>query len=192
MITKQAVHKLFFALWPDEAVRQALVRLQSPVRGRLIPQEKLHLTMAFLGQQPAEALPVLLDILHATHMPPLQLTLDCYGYFKRPRIAWAGMSAVPAGLLAAQGELMARLEAAGFSAATHGEFKPHITLAREAKEAPAEFSLAPIVWKVEGIALVESMPDGRYVPLTKTGKPGSDPRVRPDLRPPRIGSDPWV
>lgn len=167
MIAKQAVHKLFFALWPDEDVRQALLRLQQPVHGRLIPPEKLHLTMAFLGQQPAEALPVLLDILHATHVPPLQLTVDCYGYFKRPQIAWAGMSAVPAGLLAAQGELMARLEAAGFSAATHGEFKPHITLAREAKEAPADFSGVPVAWDVRGLALVESMPDGRYLPFAQ-------------------------
>lgn len=167
MIAKQAVHKLFFALWPDEVVRQALLRLQLPVRGRLIPPDKLHLTMAFLGQQPAEALPVLLDILQATHVPPLQLTLDCYGYFKRPHIAWAGMSVVPQDLLAAQGELMARLEAAGFSAATHGEFKPHITLAREAQEAPGEFRAEPVVWKVRGLALVESMPDGRYVPLAE-------------------------
>lgn len=168
MIAKQAVHKLFFALWPDDTVRQALVRLQQPVQGRLIPPEKLHLTMAFLGQQPAEALPVLLDILHATHVPPLQLTVDCYGYFKRPHIAWAGMSEVPAGLLAAQEELMERLEAAGFSAATHGEFKPHITLAREVKEAPAGFGGEPVVWNVAGLALVESMPDGRYVPIAQT------------------------
>lgn len=167
MIAKQAVHKLFFALWPDDTVRQALARLQQPVRGRLIPPEKLHLTMAFLGQQPAEALPVLLDILHATHMPPMQLTVDSYGYFKRPHIAWAGMSEVPDGLLAVQGELMARLEAAGFSAATHGEFKPHITLAREAMEAPAEFSAAPVVWNVGGLALVESLADGRYLPVAQ-------------------------
>ncbi len=167
MIAKQDMHKLFFALWPDDAARQALLRLQTPVRGRLIPPERLHLTMAFLGQQPAEALPVLLDILQATHVPPLQLTVDCYGYFKRPRIAWAGMSVVPAGLLAAQAELMARLEAAGFNAATHGEFKPHITLAREAKEAPAGFSAEPVVWDVRRLALVESMADGRYLPLAE-------------------------
>ncbi|WP_342117911.1 RNA 2',3'-cyclic phosphodiesterase [Pseudoduganella sp. OTU4001] len=167
MIAKQPAHKLFFALWPDETARQALVRLQQPVRGRLIPPEKLHLTMAFLGQQPAEALPVLLGILAASTMPALALTIDCYGYFKRPHIAWAGPSAPPQALLDAQADLMERLEAAGFSAATHGEFKPHITLAREAKEAPAEFSAAPVVWNVSGLALVESMPNGAYVPLAE-------------------------
>lgn len=166
MIAKQAGHKLFFALWPDDGTRQALLRLQQGIRGRLIPPAKLHLTMAFLGQQPAATLPVLLEILAASRVPPLRLEIDCYGYFKRPQIAWAGMHAAPAALLEAQAGLMERLAAAGFSAATHGEFKPHITLAREAKEAPAQFNGAPVVWQVAGMALVESMPDGRYVPVS--------------------------
>lgn len=165
MIANEPAHKLFFALWPDDAARQALARLQEPVRGRLVPPEKLHLTMAFLGRQPADALPVLLGILHAVPLPPLQLDIDCYGYFKRPRIAWAGMRQPPAALLAAQAALMQQLEAAGFSAATHGAFKPHITLAREAKEAPAALDGAPVTWKVAGLALVESRPDGTYAPL---------------------------
>lgn len=165
MIAKQAAHKLFFALWPDQEARQALARLQQPVRGRLIPADKLHLTMAFVGQQPAEALLVLLGILEEMPVEPLRLVVDCYGYFKRPQIAWAGMRAAPGELLALQAGLMARLEAAGFSAATHGEFKPHITLAREAKEAPEEFGFEPVIWQASGLALVESMPDGRYVPI---------------------------
>lgn len=169
MIAKQPAHKLFFALWPDAATRQALVRLQQPVRGRLIPPDKLHLTMAFLGQQPAAALPLLQAILAASAMPALTLHIDCYGYFTRPRIAWAGMRAPPAALLAAQADLMARLEAAGFSAATHGEFRPHVTLAREAEAAPAVFGAAPVVWQVAGLALVESMPNGAYVPLALAG-----------------------
>jgi len=167
MIAKQPAHKLFFALWPDDEARKALVRLQQPVRGRLIPPDKLHLTMAFLGLQPAEALPVLLGILEEMPAPPLRLVIDCYGYFKRPQIAWAGPSVAPAALVALQAELMERLEAAGFSAATHGEFKPHVTLAREAKEAPGEFLSAPVVWNVSRLSLVESMPDGRYVPIAQ-------------------------
>ena len=173
MIANEPVRKLFFALWPDDAARQALARLQQPVQGRLIPPQKLHLTMAFLGQQPAAALPVLLGILQEVPVPPLRLEIDCYGYFKRPRIAWAGMRHPPDGLLAAQAALMARLEAAGFSAATHGDFKPHVTLAREAHEAPARFDGAPVVWRVAGLALVESRPDGTYVPLAETATTGT-------------------
>jgi len=167
MIANQPAHKLFFALWPDQEARQALARLQQPVRGRLIPADKLHLTMAFLGQQPAEALPVLLGILEEMPAVALRLSIDCYGYFRRPQIAWAGPSAPPPALVALQAELMERLEAAGFSAATHGEFKPHITLAREAKEAPGEFSGAPVMWNVSGLSLVESMPDGGYAPIAQ-------------------------
>ncbi len=168
MIAKQPARKLFFALWPDQEAREALVRLQQPVRGRLIPPEKLHLTMAFLGQQPADALPVLLGILETMPVTELRLVVDCYGYFRRPQIAWAGPSEPPAALMELQAGLMEKLVTAGFSAATHGEFKPHITLAREAKEAPEVFVFDPVAWNVSGLSLVESMPDGRYVPIAQT------------------------
>lgn len=174
MITNQAsvkmnaapAHKLFFALWPDAATRAALAALQAPLAGRATPADKLHLTLAFLGRQPATALPPLLEILHALPVPPLRLALDCFGYFSKPRIAWAGMSAPPPALLAMQDELMRRLGAAGFSAATHGEFRPHVTLMREATTAPpADAAFAPIVWDVSAIALVESLPSGVYQPV---------------------------
>jgi 2'-5' RNA ligase len=63
---------------------------------------------------------------------------------------------------------MARLEAAGFSAATHGAFKPHITLAREARGAPPEAAFAPLAWEVTELALVESdTATGAYRPLAR-------------------------
>lgn len=168
MIANQSSLKLFFALWPDERTRAALARLQPAVVGRHTPADKLHLTMAFLGQQAPDTLPVLLDILETVPVPAMRLELDCYGYFAKPRIAWAGMSAPPDALLSLQAELMARLAAAGFSAATHGAFKPHITLAREAREAPAITPAAPVTWDVRALALVESdMATGRYRPLAR-------------------------
>jgi len=170
MIANHSSLKLFFALWPDAATRAALARLQAPVAGRHTPAEKLHLTMAFLGQQPADALPVLFGILEAVPapVPPMRLTVDCYGYFTKPRIAWAGMQQPPAALMAMQADLMARLAAAGFSAATHGEFKPHITLAREAGAAPSAAPPATVSWDVRELALVESDPaTGQYRPLTR-------------------------
>ena len=157
--------KLFFALWPDDAARAALAALQAPIAGRLTPPAKLHLTLAFLGRVPAGAAPALLAIRDRLHVPPLRLSIDCYGYFTRPRIAWAGMTQVPAGLVALHEELVRALEAGGFSAATHGAFKPHVTLAREAKQAPPEAPAAPVVWTVDRAVLVESLPDGRYAPV---------------------------
>ncbi|CAN7584038.1 RNA 2',3'-cyclic phosphodiesterase [Pseudoduganella sp. LjRoot289] len=164
-ITQPSGHKLFFALWPDEDTRAALARLQPLVPGRAIAPAKLHLTLAFLGQQPAGALAPLLAILDALAVPQLRLRINCLGYFQRPRIAWAGMTQVPRELMAMQEELMARLEAAGFSPATHGEFRPHVTLAREAKTAPQDTRFEPVDWPAGEVALVESLADGRYLPV---------------------------
>ncbi|WEF31412.1 RNA 2',3'-cyclic phosphodiesterase [Pseudoduganella chitinolytica] len=160
--TNEATRKLFFALWPDDAQRAALVALQAGMQGRLIPPAKLHITLAFLGHLPATAVPTLLAILHALPVPPLALSIDCYGYFARPRIAWAGMTQPPAALLDLQAELVRRLVAAGFSTATHGSFKPHVTLAREAREAPSG-TFAPVPWHGARAVLVESLPGGEYV-----------------------------
>jgi 2'-5' RNA ligase len=161
--------KLFFALWPDDAARAALAALQAPVAGRLTPPAKLHLTLAFLGHVPADAVPALLGIRDRLSVPPLRLAIDCYGYFARPRIAWAGMTRVPAALVALHEELVRELAAAGLSAATHGAFKPHVTLAREAKEAPPDTPATPVIWTADRAVLVESLPDGRYAPI---GPPG--------------------
>lgn len=157
--------KLFFALWPDGAARAALAALQAPVAGRLTPAAKLHLTLAFLGHVPADRVPALLGIRDRLAVPPLRLAIDCYGYFARPRIAWAGMTQAPPALLALHGELVRELEAAGFSAATHGAFKPHVTLARDAKAAPPDAPPTPVIWTADRAVLVESLPDGRYAPI---------------------------
>ncbi|MGO4379141.1 RNA 2',3'-cyclic phosphodiesterase [Pseudoduganella sp. RAF53_2] len=173
MIANHSSLKLFFALWPDTATRAALARLQAPVAGRHTPQAKLHLTMAFLGQQSADALPALFDILETVAVPPMRLVVDCYGYFTKPRIAWAGMNEPPAALLEMQAELMARLEASGFSAATHGAFKPHVTLAREAREAPPGQPPSPVTWDVRELALVESdTATGQYRPISRARTAG--------------------
>lgn len=161
-----AKRKLFFALWPDPAARAALARLLPLVQGRHIAPAKLHLTLAFLGLQDATRLPALLAILERLAVPAMQLRIDCLGYFARPHIAWAGTAQPPAALLDLQALLMAELTAAGFDPATHGEFKPHITLAREAKQAPAATAFEPVRWNIAQVALVESdMATGEYKPL---------------------------
>ena len=166
-IIQPSGHKLFFALWPDADTRAALASLQPLVPGRAIAPAKLHLTLAFLGQQPAGALAPLLAILEELAVPELRLTINCLGYFQRPRIAWAGMTEVPPALMAMQAELMDRLSAAGFSPATHGEFKPHVTLAREAGTAPQQVGFEPVAWPAGEVALVESLPDGGYLPVAR-------------------------
>jgi len=165
--TNMPTRKLFYALWPNDAERAALAALQAGVQGRFTPRAKLHITLAFLGQQPADTVPTLLAILEELTLPPLRLEIDCYGYFARPRIAWAGMTQVPQPLMDLQADLVRRLEADGISAATHGSFKPHVTLARESREAPPATPFAPVIWQVDRAVLVESLPGGEYVVVTR-------------------------
>lgn len=154
-------HKLFFALWPDENTRAALARLQPLAPGRALAPAKLHLTLAFLGQQPATALAPLRAILAGLDGPALPLLIDSLGYFHQPRIGWAGMAAAPATLLTLQAGLIRQLAAAGLCTSAHGPFKPHVTLARDAS--PPQGSFAPVPWHADTVALVESLPNGNYV-----------------------------
>lgn len=147
--------RLFLALWPDAETRAALMRLQAPMRGRITPYDQLHLTLAFLGQQPASTLPSLEQIL--TRIPTLAatLTLDRIGYFTRKRIAWAGMHEVPDVLSTLQKELAREIRQHGISFDNQHEFKPHITLARDAS-LPPDIVFTPIVWRANQIVLVQS------------------------------------
>lgn len=156
--------RLFFALWPDDATRAELTRLQIAIHGRFIAYENLHLTLAFLGQQPAALLPELKEILSRLSPTAFTLHLDRLGYFTRNRIAWAGMHDVPDALLTLQQELTQKLRQSGVSFNDQTGFRPHITLARDAS-LTADVEFEPIVWNVDEIALLqsESTPQGaRY------------------------------
>lgn len=147
--------RLFFALWPDANTRAALARLQF-MRGRKVPYENLHITLAFLGQQPATLLPLLKDIL--AHLPRTEivLTLDRLSYFNRNRIAWAGMHQVPDALPELQQTLAQELVKHGIAFDNGKNFKPHVTLVREAQP-PPDTAFTPIVWQADHLALVQSV-----------------------------------
>ncbi|MEC5163781.1 MULTISPECIES: RNA 2',3'-cyclic phosphodiesterase [unclassified Janthinobacterium] len=166
MTTATRQHRLFFALWPDPATRAALARLQQGVAGKPSAPAKLHLTMAFLGQRPDADLAPLCAILQAVAAPAMTLELDCYGHFSGQRIAWAGMGAPPAALLALRAELMRLLAQAGFAPEfEHDRFRPHVTLARKAP-APAAPppAFAPLRWRADELVLAASTgPDGYHV-----------------------------
>jgi 2'-5' RNA ligase len=147
--------RLFFALWPDDATRAALMQLQVGMQGRLVPYDNLHLTLSFLGQQPVALLPALKDLLTRVPASTLTLTIDRFGYFPRNRIAWVGMHDIPAELLTLHQLLTEGLQRAGVVFKQENDFKPHVTLARDAA-LPADMVFTPIVWQAAEIALAQS------------------------------------
>lgn len=155
--------RLFFALWPDDATRDALTSLQMRISGRRMRRENLHLTLAFLGEQAEAAVGTLTGILNDLPGTGLPLELDRLGYFPRQRIVWAGTHHAPDALLALHRQLAAALQQAGIHFDADRSFMPHVTLARNAEQ-PEDVPFAPISWKADRIVLAESTicPEGAF------------------------------
>lgn len=154
--------RLFFALWPDEQTRMRLQALQHGLKGRKTKCANLHITLAFLGEQPESILPGLQAILDELTVPEMVLVIDRIAYFKRQRIAWAGMHRAPESLLALQQAIGSALDEQGIAFDRRDTFTPHVTLARDAAPVdPTDFE--PIVWQARQVSLVHSTADAAGV-----------------------------
>ncbi|BCJ52762.1 RNA 2',3'-cyclic phosphodiesterase [Actinoplanes sp. NBRC 14428] len=159
--------RLFVAVYPPDDVRRDLRRrLTEAVAGRrvrLTAVEKWHVTLAFLGEVPAERLPALEDALGGVTVPRgRELRLRGAGGFGG-RVTWAGVEGDLAGL-------SERVRAAARQAGAPPDERPftaHLTVmyAHDAavSEALADYAGPP--WALDGIALVRSDPGGAYTTL---------------------------
>ncbi|GAB3244948.1 2'-5' RNA ligase family protein [Chitinimonas naiadis] len=152
--------RLFLALWPNEAVRKALhaasAELMMVCGGRRTLTAKLHLTLAFLGDVPADQRPALLAALAKVQMPAGVLRLDQTGFWQ-PGIAWLGLQDAPAFLLQLAADIRRALDEAGVDY-DRKAFRPHVTLLRRASGTAVLPAVEPIIWPLEGYCLVESHP----------------------------------
>lgn len=152
--------RLFFALWPDDAVRSELASVGRACfyacRGRLVPPKNLHVTLAFLGEVDAQRVDELCRIGASLRGPPFALVFDRIGFFRRGGIVHAGVSNVPAPLIELEARARSALDAAGFRIDSR-RFVPHVTLMRDARAAPPIHAPAvSVMWQVRHIVLVES------------------------------------
>jgi 2'-5' RNA ligase len=159
--------RLFFALWPDEAVRQALVGISRqlavpPGAKRVIP-DNLHLTLAFIGTQGPGVQACLEQQAAAIHLPPFTLHFDQPGFFAKPQVVWLGDKNPPEPLL----QLAQALKQAQLQCGLEPEARPfqtHLTLLRKVRHAPEPFQPAPVTWPVKEFVLVasETLPEGAH------------------------------
>ena len=156
-------HRVFFALWPDDATRAAMSRAtREAVRlsgGRPIAKERLHVTIAFLGELTAAGLDVARGV-PPIPVGPFELTFDAVGIWPESKILWLAPSTVPDALSQLEERLWTELVERGFRAEER-VYRPHVTLARRAR--PVESAVEPVSFPVRDLALVESFPDGRNV-----------------------------
>lgn len=155
--------RLFFALWPDDAVVRELTqwaqRAHDRCGGRMMRPDTLHLTLAFLGRVADDRIPELRELLHARRWTGGSLTLDCYGRFRGPRIVWAGSSQFVPWLDRMHAALWRALFRLGFETAEE-PFRPHLSLLRHAdpQDLAALPAPRPVVWAARRLVLVASTP----------------------------------
>ena len=150
--------RLFFAALPDAATRRRLLRLQRALARageRPVAGERLHLTLRFLGDAPADRARALVDALGRLEHPRCALRLDRVGHFRRPRILWVGPSRPPGALLELRDQANALAAAAGVPPGAE-PFRPHVTLCRAAAPGRRPARFEPIDWTVDHCVLAAS------------------------------------
>ena len=157
MDAKPATTRLFLALWPEPPVREVLRTWRdawgwphgaSPVR-----DDNLHITLHFLGNQPSELVPALLEGL-AVPFTPFRLDLG------HPKLWPHGIAVLephmePDELLQLHANLGEALVRQGVGLETR-KYRPHVTFARRAVNAVLPPDRPPLAWQVDSYALVES------------------------------------
>jgi 2'-5' RNA ligase len=150
--------RVFFALWPDDRVRDALQcharELLRSCGGRAMRHENLHLTLVFIGDVAAGRLDDLTSMAHAISATPFELVLDQTGYWRHNRIVSALPLTVPEPLRTLVSAIEGGLQQAGFEFYQR-PYAPHVTLLRDAR-APAILPPLGLDWPVREFVLVES------------------------------------
>jgi 2'-5' RNA ligase len=151
--------RLFLALWPDPTIRHTLRERRDawdwPRGASPVHTDKLHMTLHFLGEQPSARVAEL-QRGFAVPFAPFSLSIGV------PKLWSHGVAVLepheePPELLALHANLSSALVALGLQPETR-QFRPHVTLARRANSAVVPPETEPLIWKVDGYALVESKP----------------------------------
>jgi len=163
--------RLFFALWPDarqrERLRDAIAPAVRTIEGRAVDRRNWHVTLAFIGAFPDERLPELLGRTAGIEVEPFRLVFDRLEFWARPKIACVGVATVPGELQALVDRLNGVLADLGVRVEDRA-YRPHITVARNARAFATERLAQRAVIEWSGFALVESVsgPGGvSYVPV---------------------------
>ncbi len=155
---EQKDNRIFFALWPDDALRERLHRASNtiPVErpARRVSHFNLHLTLHFIGNVYLDQVTCLQQQARQVDGDAFDFNIDCQGYFSKPRVAWLGCSETPAALSELHQRLGQRLQLCDYQPETR-RYNPHVTVARKINRIPELESFEPIPWKVEQFALVE-------------------------------------
>lgn len=171
---RRAVHRLFFALWPDAALRRridattAQLAAAQGIRGRRLRPQRYHLTLRFLGDfdpLPEAVIDAAMVAADEVRVAAFDLRLDRAGSFGG-RVGWLGPAGLPPGLHALWAALGLALDRhglayesdAGARSSAGPAWTPHVTVMRGMRPVLAGSDITPLPWPVDRFVLIRSQP----------------------------------
>lgn len=148
--------RLFFALWPDDATRDALASAAALLNlrdGRPAQRADLHMTLAFLGEVPEARVAALCAMAGGLRVSSFELGISAAGWWRRSRLAWLAPATVPPALTALG---MALQQGAGIAAEGVASYRPHVTVARGVRRPPGLLASFSVPWAARDFVLVSS------------------------------------
>jgi len=133
--------RTFIAIDLDDPIRRALRRVRDRVGPALhdravrwVKPESIHLTLKFLGDVDAEAVPLVAEAMAGAcaMVAPFSFSVGGFGFFpglRNPRIFWVGVEPRGPDLAILQESIEKAMARLGFRREKRA-FKPHLTLAR--------------------------------------------------------------
>lgn len=150
----------FFALWPEAAVRRRLAAAAAALplgdgsAAYRIKPERLHLTLAWLGDIGRAQVDAAILAGEDVQAKPFLLKLDRCGHFPNASTAWLGPSTLLPALARLKAELDRELLRYGLPVASEA-FVPHLSCQRNVRTL-AEAAPFEVLWPVTGFALLRS------------------------------------
>ncbi|QDH70235.1 RNA 2',3'-cyclic phosphodiesterase [Marilutibacter alkalisoli] len=160
-------YRLFFALWPEAAVRAGIDAVARRLDagfdsgGRRIQPHRYHLTLQFLGEHPEDCRRVVDAACRAAErirIPAFDLVLDRAGSFPiRSAPCWLGCAVMPDGLRALWDGLGLALARESIRTLSGKQLTPHVTVVRDAARRWPDTALPlPVAWRVAAFSLLQS------------------------------------
>jgi 2'-5' RNA ligase len=175
--------RLFFALWPGEALRRSIAQAAQAItdranfKGSRVAPERYHLTLLYLGDLHPQYARRAQDAAASVSAAPFELVLDRAGYFPGAKVFWIGPEQAPPALTDLWQQLRDAMKSRHVPHERQG-LRPHVTCLRRVERPAQPVSIKPLRWQVQEFVLIHSVLTGppEYRVLARwplSGSPGA-------------------
>lgn len=150
--------RLFFALWPDQMLRNRCATLQRSLPKlescRPVDPGNFHVTLVFLGGIEPELESALVHAAGGIEFESVEIVFDRISFWRKPGIVCL-TSSDPDLKATALADHLSSIAASFGHPVDERPFKPHVTLVKKVRQ-DVRAEIEPIVWRADAFCLVES------------------------------------